>query len=146
MKVVIDTNIIFSVLLNSEGTIGDLLFNSDEKFEFYSCAYMRSEIRIHWEKLKKISALSEEQLQVSYDLVLSKLKFINEEIIPSDTWLVSEKLTKPIDPDDIAFVALTLFLEATLWTGDKILYSGLKNNGSQNVVNTKDLLAIRQEK
>jgi len=32
MKVVVDTNIIFSALLNSNGTIGDLLFNSDKQF------------------------------------------------------------------------------------------------------------------
>ena len=28
MKVVVDTNIVFSALLNSNGSIGDLLFNS----------------------------------------------------------------------------------------------------------------------
>jgi predicted nucleic acid-binding protein len=65
MKIVVDTNIIFSALLNSNSTIGDILFNSDKHFEFYSCSYMRSEIQ-HWERLKTISKLSEEQLQVSY--------------------------------------------------------------------------------
>jgi predicted nucleic acid-binding protein len=34
MKIVVDTNIIFSALLNSNGNIGDLLFNSDKDFEF----------------------------------------------------------------------------------------------------------------
>ena len=85
MKVVVDTNIIFSALLNSNGTIGDLLFNSDEQFEFYSCDYMRYEIHVHWERLKQISKLSEDQLYVSYNQVLSKLKFINEEMIPAET-------------------------------------------------------------
>ncbi|PZX47462.1 PIN domain-containing protein [Algoriphagus chordae] len=144
MKVVIDTNIIFSVLLNSEGTIGDLIFNSQEKFEFYSCAYMRNEIRDHWEKLKKISTLSESQLQISYALVLSKLKFINEEIIPVEIWLNSEKITQKIDPDDIAFVALTKFLDASLWTGDKVLYKGLKGQDFNKLVNTTELLAMRK--
>ena len=71
MKIVVDTNIIFSTL-----------FNSDRHFEFYSCNYMRYEILKHWERLKKISKLSDEQLHVSYTQVHSKLKFINEEIIP----------------------------------------------------------------
>jgi predicted nucleic acid-binding protein len=35
-KIIIDTNIIFSCLLNSQGTIGDLIFNSDDVFVFYS--------------------------------------------------------------------------------------------------------------
>src|SRR6185312_9236460 len=128
MKIVVDTNIIFSTLLNSNHTIGDLLFNSDKHFEFYSCSYMRYEIQNHWERLKRISKLSEEQLQVSYMQILSKLKFINEEIIPAETWLASEEVTKEIDIDDIDFVALTKFLKATLWTGDKALYNGLKKH------------------
>ena len=43
-KIIVDTNIIFSCLLNSQGTIGDLFFNSQSVFEFYSNQYMRFEI------------------------------------------------------------------------------------------------------
>ncbi len=142
MKIVVDTNIIFSTLLNSNTTFGDILFNPDMNLEFYSCNYMRYEIQKHWEKLKKISKLSDEQLEVSRALVLSRLKFINEEIIPSKTWLSAEKLTKAIDVDDIDFVALTKFLRATLWTGDKLLYNGLRKAGFKKIVNTAELLAL----
>ena len=146
MKIVVDTNIIFSTLLNSNSTIGDLLFNSDKHFEFYSCSYMRYEIQKHWERLKKISKLSDEQLQVSYTQVLSKLKFVNEEIIPVETWLASEEITKGIDIDDTDFVAMTKFLKATLWTGDKVLYNGLKKIGFKKILNTTELLALRATK
>lgn len=146
MKVVVDTNIIFSTLLNSNSTIGDFLFNSDKHFEFYSCSYMRYEIQKHWERLKKISKLSDEQLQVSYTQVLSKLKFINEEIIPVETWLASERITKGIDIDDTDFVALAKFLKATLWTGDKVLYNGLRKLNFKKLLNTTELLALRMTK
>jgi len=146
MKIVVDTNIIFSTLLNSNSTIGDLLFNSDKHFEFYSCNYMRYEIQKHWERLKKISKLSEEQLQVSYTQAISKLKFINEEIIPVETWLSSEQITKGIDLDDTDFVALTKFLKATLWTGDKVLYNGLRRLEFKKLLNTTELLALRTTK
>ena len=53
---------------------------------------MRYEIRKHWERLKKISKLSDEQLEVSFAHVLSRLKFINEEIIPAETWLSAETI------------------------------------------------------
>jgi len=59
MKIVVDTNIIFSTLLNSNNAIGDLIFNSDKHFEFYSCSYMRYEIQKHWERLKKIMNTNE---------------------------------------------------------------------------------------
>lgn len=146
MKIVVDTNIIFSALLNSNSTIGDLLFNSDKHFEFYSCSYMRYEIHKHWERLKKISKLSDEQLQVSYTQILSKMKFINEEIIPVEIWLASEEITKGIDIDDTDFVALTKFLKATLWTGDKVLYKGLKKIKFKKLLNTSELLALRTTK
>ena len=146
MKIVVDTNIIFSTLLNSNSIIGDLLFNSNNHFEFYSCSYMRYEIQKHWEKLKKISKLSDDQLLVSYIQVLTKLKFINEEIIPVETWLASEQITKGIDIDDTDFVALTKFLKATLWTGDKVLYKGLKKLDFKKLLNTTELLAVRTTK
>lgn len=146
MKIVVDTNIIFSALLNSDSTIGDLLFNSEKHFEFYSCSYMRYEIQKHWERLKKISKLSDKQLQVSYTQVLSKLKFINEEIIPEETWLASQEITKGIDIDDIDFVALTKFLKATLWTGDKMLCNGLKTLQFKRLLNTQELLELRKIK
>ena len=109
MKVVVDTNIVFSTLLNSNSNIADLLFNSGEIFEFYTCSYMRYEIQKNWERLKKISKLSDKQLQISYTQVLAKLNFINEEIIPEETWLASEQITKGIDIDDTDFIALTTF-------------------------------------
>lgn len=143
MKIVVDTNIIFSTLLNSNTKIGDLLFNSAKYFEFYSCSYMRYEIQKHRERLKKISNLSEEQLQISYSLVLSNLKFIDEEIITVEIWLASESLTEGIDIDDTDFVALSKFLKASLWTGDKVLYNGLKKLNFKTLLNTTELLSLR---
>ncbi len=146
MKIAVDTNIVFSALLNSNSAIGDLIFNSDGYFEFYSCTYMRYEIQKHWDRLKKISKLSEAELQISYPQVLSKLKFISEEIIPADIWLDAEKMMSGIDEDDTDFVALTKFLEATLWTGDKVLHEGLMKLNYINIINTAGLLTLRTSK
>ena len=82
MKIVVDTNIIFSGLLNTNSTIGELLINSENSFEFYSCSYMRYEIQKHWEKLKKISKLTDQQLTDAQFHLFSRLKFINEDLIP----------------------------------------------------------------
>ncbi len=103
---------------------------------------MRYEIQKHWERLKTISKLSDGQLDVSFAHIISKLKFINEEIIPAETWLEAEQLTKDIDIDDVDFVALTKFLYATLWTGDKMLYNGLKKINFEKIVNTTELLEL----
>ena len=146
MKIIVDTNIIFSAILNSNNTIGDLIFNSQKTFQFYSCSYMRFEIQKHWEKLKSISKLTDHQLEISYLHILTKIKFINEEFIEQNIWLQAEEITNNIDVDDIDFVALSIFLNATLWTGDKPLYKGLKANGFKKIVNTQELHLIRLNK
>jgi predicted nucleic acid-binding protein len=144
MKVIVDTNIIFSALLNTNGTIGDLIFNSDEVFEFYSCHYMQYEIEKHWHRLKKISKLSDEQLTEAYMKILSKIQMINEELIPEKTWLFAEALVKDIDIDDVDFIALTKHIKGYLWTGDKELYNGLKKKKYTKVYNTSEMMQLRK--
>lgn len=143
MKVVVDTNIIFSGLLNSNTTIGDLLFNPVKNIEFYSCSYMRYEIDKHWEKLKQISKLTDIELQESRFKIFSQIRFISEELISPKVWKESEEIVKDIDIDDIDFVALTKFLKGYLWTGDKALYKGLKDKNFKRVFNTSELITYR---
>lgn len=146
MKIIVDTNIIFSALLNTDGTIGDLLFNSDGVFEFYSCSYMRHEIERHWEKLKRVSKLTDSELEESRFTVFAKVDFINEELIPEKTWLAAETMVRDVDIDDLDFVALTKFLKGHLWTGDKELYTGLKHRGFKRVFNTQEMTTRRTAK
>jgi predicted nucleic acid-binding protein len=87
VKIIVDINIIFSGLLNTSGTIGDLLFNSERVFEFYSCSYMQQEIDRHWGKSKHFSKLSDVELQESRFKIFSRMNFINEDLIPEETWL-----------------------------------------------------------
>ncbi len=143
MKIILDTNIIFSALLNTNSTIGELIFDSENVFEFYSCNYMRLEIEKHWDKLKKISKLTDKELQESLFRLFTKIHFINEELISEKIWQKAEKLTADIDIDDTDFVALTYYLKGILWTGDKELYSGLINKGFKKVIRTQELLRKR---
>ena len=142
-KIIVDTNIIFSCLLNSQGTIGDLIFNSVNVFDFYSNNYLRFEIRKHCNKLKKISGLTDGELETAYDKLLTKLTFINEELIPQSDWEKAETMSSDIDIDDSDFVALTRFLKGGLWTGDKPLYDGLKAKRFRAVYNTQDMIRLR---
>ena len=40
MKVVVDTNIVFSAILNPQSNIGQILLNKDNKLQFYSVNYL----------------------------------------------------------------------------------------------------------
>ena len=57
MKVILDTNIIFSCALSINSKIADLIFNSDKVFEFYSVYYLKEELETHKAKLCALSNL-----------------------------------------------------------------------------------------
>ncbi|MDQ1266579.1 MAG: hypothetical protein QG635_1731 [Bacteroidota bacterium] len=139
MKIIVDTNIVFSAILNSDNNIGDLIISSENQLQLYSSDYLRFELNKHHQKLKKISKLSDYEIQESKYRILKNIHFINIELIPEPIWLGAEDIVRDIDIDDIDFVALTIFLNAYLWTGDKFLYNGLKKKGFMRVNNTSEL-------
>ncbi len=146
MKIVVDTNIVFSAILNSNNTIGDLILNSDSIFEFYSVSYLRIELERHKSKLLEISRLQETQIDEAKFIIYSKINFISEDQIPFNFWQSSVPIVRDVDMDDIAFVALTQYLEdAKLWTGDKTLLNGIKAKGFSQCLNTQELLDLRKK-
>jgi predicted nucleic acid-binding protein len=72
-------------------------------------------------------------------LLFDKIIFIRKELIPQKELINAFELVKDIDPFDLDFIALTAYLKAKLWTGDKKLYNGLKANGFKSVINTPEL-------
>jgi len=54
----------------------------------------------------------------------------------------AKNLVADIDFDDFAFVATTNYLNAILWTGDKILLNGLRNKDYKQIITTAELLYI----
>ncbi|SFF43518.1 PIN domain-containing protein [Thermoflexibacter ruber] len=128
-KIVIDTNVIFIALLNTSSTIGDLVLNSDNVFEFYSCSLLKEEIREHQAKILKISGFTESELAILCQTIFAKITFISEEIIPFEYWQNALPIVRDIDIDDIAFVALADLLDAKLWTGDKKLLKSIRAKG-----------------
>jgi predicted nucleic acid-binding protein len=146
VKVIIDTNIIFSALLKTNTTFSQIIFNSSGFFEFYSPHYLRTEIQKHWNRIKNISKLSDEQLEESYDSLLAKITFISEEIIPQKIWEDSEKIAEGIDLDDTDFIALTKYLKGKLWTGDLELRNGLRKKGFRNVLTTSEIFKLWAKK
>lgn len=63
MRLIVDANIVFSGILNSQGKIGDLLINSRKHLEFIAPNFLREEIIKHYPKLCKISGLTLEEVR-----------------------------------------------------------------------------------
>ena len=129
-KVIIDTNILFSVLLSKENRYKFILFSKN--IEFYTCNFLFVEIFKHKNKIQNISKLNEDEILCQLKTILSKITFIKEELIPQEIFNKAYFLTKDIDEKDTPFVALSIFLNGLLLTGDKKLKNHLKQKGFNN--------------
>lgn len=142
MRVVIDTNITFSAILNTNSKISRIILQPKSRLNLYSTDQLELELSEHWDKLKRISKYSETELRKATALITSKIKFINVELIPKKQFLKAESLTADIDIDDTEFVALTEHIRGKLWTGDKELIKGLKRKHWNKFVTTDQLFKI----
>ncbi len=139
MKIIVDTNIVFSAILNSSSRIGKILLHSKAHFQFYTCEYLRIEIQRNRNKLLKLTKLAEEDLTELEELVTHNITFINERLLPQELLLKTEMLLKSIDATDTPFVTLATHLEGKLWTGDMQLFKGLKAKRFEEIITTTEL-------
>ncbi len=132
MKIIVDTNIVFSAILNSSSRIGKILLNGKEHFQLYTCDYLRVEIQRHRNKLLKLTKLTNVELTELAGFVTTNLIFIDERLLPQELLLKTETILKSIDPNDTPFVTLATHLQGKLWTVDMQLYKGLKLNAAHS--------------
>jgi putative PIN family toxin of toxin-antitoxin system len=144
MKVVVDTNIVFSAILNSNGLIGELLFNSEQQFEFYSPEFIRDELGKYRQKLKALSKMSIEQVDISIQQILKNIELISSEAISEQHWSAAYVLASSIDEKDTPFIATALGIEAVFWTGDKKLINGLRAKEYDKIYSTAELFELRK--
>lgn len=141
MKIVVDTNIVFSALLNSTGKIAHLIINGSSHFKYYSINLLKEEISAHKSKLLMLSGLSEESYNKSYNSIIARIKFINEFLLPENI-VESANLVYDIDENDSLFIALNDYLGGKLWTGDKKLINGLRKKDYKQILDTFELYKI----
>jgi predicted nucleic acid-binding protein len=107
VRIVVDANIVFSGILNTNGRIGDLLMNSNAVFDFIAPHFLRSEIQKNYSKLARISKMTLHDIHESEFQVYSNIEFISEEQIKISTLLAAEKLVADVDIKDIQYVAFS---------------------------------------
>ena len=144
MKIIVDANIVFSGILNTNGKIGDLLINSKDRFNFIAPDFLQTEIRKHHSKLAKISGLTLTQIKEAETILYKKITFISEEQIKNSAWIIAEKLAFDIDPKDIPYIAFAKHFRCLIWSGDKALIKGLEKKGFVNFIATNELFQLRE--
>ena len=144
MRIIVDANIVFSGILNTNSKIGDLLINSKKKFYFIALEFLRTEIKKHYPKLIKISGLSLDQIQEAEFQIYKDIHFISEEQIKVSNWIIADKLVADIDPNNIHYIAYSKQFKCTIWSDDKTLINGLAKKGFTNFITTESLFQQRK--
>ena len=141
MKIVVDSNIIFSAILNSKSKIGQLLINGSQYFDFYTVGLLKNEIIEHSDKILKLTGFTQEEFNETFQLIISRIKFVDDILLTEKDIEKAVDLVSGIDNDDAMFIALNNHLLANLWTGDKKL-NGLKKKGYLRIFTVDELYEI----
>jgi predicted nucleic acid-binding protein len=126
--IVVDTSILFSLLLREESAQRKG-FLTDNAIAFHCPRFVFVELFKHKERIAQATELSpDDLLECLYEL-LARIHFVEEGGIPIGTWMEARRLCRDVDPKDTPFVALTLHSDGRLWTGDTQLKAGLRSKG-----------------
>lgn len=142
MRIVVDTNVVFSAMLNTNSRIARIFLQPKTKLNFYSTERLLLEIEEHSDKLRDISGYTESELKRVFTLFTRRIRFINIRLIPKNIYVKTLSLTEDVDIDDTEFVALTKHIKGKFWSGDKILRKGLNKKGWNKFISTEELLKI----
>lgn len=123
--VVVDTNIFFSALLSADSTFAQVILTSTDS-TFYICESTLVELFEHKEKLVQISKLALGDLLIVYHSLLRSVTVYKEASIAPRHRSRANELCQRVDSADTPQIALTLQLDALLWTGDKRLKTALR--------------------
>jgi len=77
-----------------------------------------------------------------YELIKSKVRFVNHLLLNPENFIKAEELTKDIDPDDVLFVGLSIQYHCKLWSGDKKLIQGLRQKNYHQIITTDQLFQL----
>lgn len=73
MKIVVDSNIVFSAILNTQSRIGQLIINGSKYFDFYTVGLLKEEIIEHKDKIIHSTKFSQTQFNDTFQLITSRV-------------------------------------------------------------------------
>ena len=135
MKLVLDTNIILKALIRNSKVRAALL---SPNHQLFVPEYAVEETKRHFGLIMKKTGLSEDEVKLVLDVLLTKLRLIPSKDIMAN-WKRAEEIMVDIDRSDIPFVAAALSLPCDgIWSDD----ADLKRQKRVKVWNTKEVLGL----
>jgi predicted nucleic acid-binding protein len=135
MKIVIDSNIIFSSLISGKTFYMDFL----DKHEAYAPDFLFEEINEYERLIIEKTPLKDGFYDYAQE-IFKYLKIIPKIAIRPETWEKALNLCEDVDEKDTPFLALSLEMNLPLITRDKKLYRGLLSKGIDHIILFEDFL------
>ena len=135
MRIVIDSNILFSALIRDSKT-RELILNYDNSFLFPSFIFV--EMKKYKNELLQKSGLNEKEFNKLLEIILKKVIIVPSEVLNLHK-KEALKIIKDIDPDDALFIACSLaYQDSIIWSDDK----ELKKQDKIKVFNTAEIMNL----
>ncbi len=135
MKIVIDSNVLFSALIR-DSTTRRLILEYDDIFLFPS--YIFEEMEEHKHELIEKSKMDSEDFEKLLQLILKKVHIVPEEALAAHKEQALE-IVKEIDLDDALFIACAMaYPESVIWSDDK----KLKKQNNVKILSTAEIVDI----
>ncbi len=131
MKLVLDSNIIFSALIK-KSTTRDIILS--DVFELHAPEYIFSEITKHKELLLNKSKMNDGDFDALLLLLQKHIQLVPKEKY-NEKMALAEDIFKDIDITDSPFLALALALNCKIWSND----GHFKQQDKVEVHTTKEL-------
>lgn len=135
MRVVVDSNIIFSALISGKEVYLDIFKQND----VYIPDIVFSELNRYELRLIQKTKLMHTKFNNFIRMLFEEVIVIPKFAISEENWQKAYIICKDIDEKDTPFVALSLELQIPLWTNDRKLLTGVKGKGFDNIVTSEQL-------
>lgn len=133
MKIILDSNVLFSALIR-DSTTRKLILEYDDFFIFPS--YIFEEMEEHKDELLKKSKMNKEDFDKLLETLLKKVLIVPEEVLKGHKDEAIE-IVKDIDLDDAVFFACALaYTESIIWSDDK----KLKKQNKVKILNSTEMM------
>jgi predicted nucleic acid-binding protein len=125
--IVVDTNIIISALISDSRKIRRNLSRKD--LLFVAPKFIIVELFKHAPKIQKAAKLSKDDILGLLSSIINQIDFYDEDLISVGNWVEAFRLCRETDEKDTPYIALSLELNAKVWTNDDQLKIGLRKKG-----------------
>lgn len=141
MRIVIDSNIIFSALISGKKLYIDIF----KALQLYVPDFIFREISKYEDRIIKNTKIANEFTFFSREL-FSEIIVIPKFGISKENYKKAFSLCKDIDPKDTPYLALSIELDIPLWTNDKKLIQGLLEKNYKKIITTEEIFKLTIEK